>query len=183
MPSVSESASEKKHGSDAGQRAADHRQEVHQGDPQRPQQRERQAEHGYGDEHDGTCDHRGQQVTDDVAGDRLVDLACHPPEYRGRAFRAGDRPPAARPDRRRCRPGGDHLARPDRPDTGVRRGRMGGRRRGRRILPGIRRGRDRGHPARCSSSAGSSLSPSVWCCSPAPVSARSPWPCCSACSR
>ena len=37
-------------------------------------------------------------------------------------------------------------------------------------------------PGRCSSWAGWPPSRSAWCCAPAPASARSPSPCCSACS-
>ena len=70
-----------------GQCAADHGQEVDQGDPQRPQQRERDPEQGERDEDDGPGDQRGQQVAQRVAGRRLADLAGHPRAVRRSLWR------------------------------------------------------------------------------------------------
>ena len=49
------------------------------------------------------------------------------------------------------------------------------------FFAGFGSGRPRA-PARCSSCPGWYPSRSASCCSPAPTSARSPWPCCSACT-
>ena len=72
-------------GGDAGQRPADHGEEVHQGDPQPPQQRVRDAEDHQRHEHDNAGDERGHQVAEHVAGHGLVHLGRH----RGRFGRPG----------------------------------------------------------------------------------------------
>src|SRR2546430_7881578 len=65
-------------GGDAGQRAADHGQEIDQGDPQGPQQREGDPEDGERNEDDQTGDQRRQEIAKRVAGHRLVDLTRYP---------------------------------------------------------------------------------------------------------
>ncbi len=60
------------HHGDAGQCAADHRQEVDERDPERPQEWERHAEHNQRDEHNEARDDRCREVAEHVAGDRTV---------------------------------------------------------------------------------------------------------------
>jgi hypothetical protein len=98
MPAVSGGGGEQ-HDRDARQRPADHRQEVDQRDPQRPQQRERHAEDQQVDE-DDTPQMTRSEVPEHVPDDRLVDLgrdrlcfslAC-PGESRDRTPRRSRRP-------------------------------------------------------------------------------------------
>ena len=79
IPAVSEWARREQHGGNPGQRPADHRQEVHQRHPQRPQVRERHACDQERDEHHHAGDHRGEDVAEHVPGDRAVDLVRDPP--------------------------------------------------------------------------------------------------------
>jgi uncharacterized membrane protein YbhN (UPF0104 family) len=63
-----------------------HRQEVHQGHPQAPQQRERHAEDQQRHEHHDPGDERGQQVAGHVPGDLAADVGRYPGD-RGLAAR------------------------------------------------------------------------------------------------
>ncbi len=60
------------HDRDAGHRAADHRQEVDERDPQRPQEGERHTERDQRHEHDEARDDRCREVAEHVAGNRPV---------------------------------------------------------------------------------------------------------------
>jgi hypothetical protein len=87
MPAVRAPGDEREQdGGDAGQGPADHRQEVHQGHPQAPQQRERHAEDLQRHEHHRPGDERGQQVAGHVPGDLAADVGRYPGD-RGLAAR------------------------------------------------------------------------------------------------
>ena len=77
MPARERVPEGEQHRGDARQGTADHRQEVDQGDPERPEKRERNARDHQRQEHDAAGDERGHEVPQHVPGDRAVDLPGH----------------------------------------------------------------------------------------------------------